>query len=84
MTAATDGKQENTCKHVDSLHSPQNNTIWDLEASRCARNNVRGCANIFHYREFHSEKCICCPFVEPPTPSPLDLEAKEVSLRKIN
>ena len=24
---------------------------WELEAFRCDQNDVRGCANIFHYRE---------------------------------
>ena len=30
-------------------------SIWQLEASRCVQNNVRGCANIFHYRKPDSE-----------------------------
>ena len=33
-------------------------TIWDLEASRCDQNDVRGCANIIHYRKPHSEDFI--------------------------
>ena len=30
-------------------------SIWELEASRCDQNDVRECANIFHYRPAHSE-----------------------------
>ena len=33
-------------------------TIWQLEASRCDQNDVRGCENIFHYRKLHSENFI--------------------------
>ena len=29
--------------------------IWELEASRCVQKDVRGCANIFHYRKPHFE-----------------------------
>ena len=35
--------------------------IWELEASRYDRNYVTGCANIFHYREPHSENFIFLP-----------------------
>ena len=29
--------------------------IWQVEASRADQNDVRACANIFHYRRLHSE-----------------------------
>ena len=41
-------------------------TIWQLEASRCVQNDVRGCANIFHCRKPHSENFIFRPLFTPP------------------
>ena len=40
--------------------------IWQLEASRCVQNNVRGRANIFHYRKPNSENFIFRPLFDPP------------------
>ena len=41
-------------------------TIWELEASRYDKNNVRGCTNIFHYRPAHSEDFIFLTIFGPP------------------
>ena len=43
-------------------------TIWQLEASRCDQNDVRGCANIFHYRRLHSENFIFLTIFGQPPP----------------
>ena len=39
--------------------------IWQLEASRCVQKDVRGCANIFHYRPAHSENFTFSIIFEP-------------------
>ena len=43
-------------------------TIWELEASRCDQNDVRGCANISHHRKLHSENFHFLIIFEPPPP----------------
>ena len=43
-------------------------SIWELEASRCVQKDVRGCANIFHYRKPHSENFTFSTIFEPPLP----------------
>ena len=40
--------------------------IRQLEASRCVQNDVRGCANIFHYRKPHSENFTFSTIFDPP------------------
>ena len=40
--------------------------IWQLEASRCVQKDVRGCANIFHYRKPHSENFTFSTIFDPP------------------
>ena len=39
--------------------------MWELEASRYDKNNVRRCANIFHYREPHSENFLFRTILNP-------------------
>ena len=46
--------------------------IWQIEASRYDRNDARGHANIFHYREPHSENFIFLTiFGSPNGPGPI-------------
>ena len=43
-------------------------TIWELEASRYDKNDVRRCANILHYRPTHSENFIFLIIFAPHPP----------------
>ena len=83
MTAARDPKQK-IRKKYGIFGFPVNKYgflfffIWELEASRCVQNDVRGCANIFHYRPAHSENFIFLTIFDPPPPG------SRVSSQKLN